>query len=225
MTRCCTVIVFCALLVGCDGRERRGGIAGPEGPAGPPPPQKVYTLSGRVTDVDGVAVPGATIEIGGPNPSATVVSDELGRYRFDNVGGFVVIRVTKADYIDLATTTWVTADQALTLTLYRWISLTVDSPVRGTIQGPTCDPRWDAQALCQHIYFTPPETGLYELNLQFNNSAEIDVLVDGGIYLTADRPGQIRATIFGRAGVRSEIFIYSYYSPQPYELTVSRTAP
>ena len=224
MKQCCTVLLFCALVAGCDHRSPTGPIASAVRREVPP---SVYTLSGRIVEADGSAVAGAVVELAGETPGLTTVSDEGGLYRFENVGGFFVLRVTKAEYSIALMNVWIQADQALTVTLQRALVLIPGVPLRGTVQAPPCDPNWDARALCERISFTPPDTDEYEIVLTWNGTvSQLDLLIDGAIYFdVGPGPGELRGQLVGPAGVQREIRIHSYYSPQAFELTARKTAP
>jgi hypothetical protein len=213
-------IALGALLAGCDGRPR--SLAGPS-PADPQPDTSTYTVSGRVQDIDGVAIRGAVVTLEGQVPARTAESDEFGRFRFEGLRGQVVIRATKADFADTVLNIWVAADQTLAVTLQKALILIPGVTLRGIIQGPPCDPNWDVQAPCIKVFFTPPVTGLYELVLTWKGPSAVDLLIDGTLYMES-YTGEIRLRVSGQAGVLRELRTHAYHLPylaEPFELTAS----
>ncbi|HVG69897.1 MAG TPA: carboxypeptidase-like regulatory domain-containing protein [Vicinamibacterales bacterium] len=197
-------------------------MAGPL-PPGPQPDTGTYTLSGRVQDIDGAAIPGAVVTLENQSPVRTSESDESGQFRFEGVRGLVVMRANKEDFTETALTFWVATDQMLSVTLQKALRLIPGVTLRGIIQGPPCDPNWDAQAPCVRVSFTPSATGLYELHLTWKGPSAVDLLIDGQLYEESYN-GQIRARVQGHAGVRLELRMHAYHLPylaEPFELTAS----
>lgn len=224
MKQCSTIIACCVLLAGCEAASR--SVAGPQAPA--PADTTTYALTGRILDADGAPVPGAAVALSGQAGSGRSTADERGEYRLTVRRGLAVLTITKEDFVDYTTSLFVAADQTLTITLHHRgaaLTLTAGATLRGTIQGPPCDPAWDATAPCVAVHFTPPETGLYDLVLTWKGPSAVDMLVDGDFALYWESyTGEIRATVAGRAGVRREIRIHAYHLPvvpEPFELSAS----
>ncbi|MGH9239985.1 MAG: carboxypeptidase-like regulatory domain-containing protein [Vicinamibacterales bacterium] len=222
MKQCCTIIAFCMLLAGCDAASR--SVVGPEAQA--PADATMYTLTGRIQDANGAPVSGAAVGLTGQAGSGRTTSDERGEYRFTVLRGLAVLTITKEDFVDYTTSLFMTADQTLTITLHHRgaaLTLTAGATLHGTIQGPPCDPAWDATAPCVAVHFIPPETGLYDLVLTWKGPSAVDMLVDGDFALYWESyTGEIRATVAGQAGIRCEIRIHAYHLPvvpEPFELS------
>jgi hypothetical protein len=219
MTRCCTVVVFCVLAAGCDASR---SITGPA-----PIDATIYTLTGRIQNADGVAIAGAVVQLDGPAGRQTASSDEDGGFRFTGRRGSFQLSVTKDDYGVDTQSLFLAADQTVTVTLHRGSLLTLVAGVtlRATINGPPCDPSWDAEAPCVTVHFTPPGTGIYELRLTWNGPSAVDLLVDGNLGLYQESyTGEIRMNVPAQAGVGRELQIHAYHRPyitEPFELTAS----
>ncbi len=223
MKQSCIAIAFCALVAGCDGR---GSITGPGG-SDTGMTVALFTLSGSIQDVDGAPIAGAFVRISTDAGLRTTTSDASGQYRFDNVQGRVAVVVSKETYGDSAALLWVGRSETLNLTLARMVTLIPGVTFQGKVQSPPCDPQgWDATALCQQIFFTPPTSGDYELLLTWDGSVELDLLIDGKLlFQTTQDPKRIQANVPLAGGVRHEIRIHSYYSPQTFELTATLRLP
>ena len=219
MKQCSIAIAICMLVAGCERGSR--SITGPSAPdIGPP--AAIYTLAGRIVGVDGNPLQNASVELIS-DTTRTAVSDANGEYRFGNVGGRVTLRVFKDDDVK-SEIVWVDRDITLNVQLVGLLVLRPGVTVKGRVNGPPCDPeRWDAQAPCQFVYFSPPATGLYELQLTWDGSqTELDMRIDRTLnFGVTNNPNQIRATITGTAGIQTEIQIHSYYTPQDFELTAT----
>lgn len=229
MTRCCIAIALLVVVVGCD------SVTAPKPPAPPPPPlSEFFTLSGRIEDIDGGGLSGARVQLTTDSTIQTTLSGNGGEFRFDNVRGNAVLRVSKDGFIEAASAAlYVAKDQTLKFVLQQLLilaagtALVPGTPLRGTVQAPPCDPNWDARAPCQQVSFIPPVTGDYELVLKWTGASELDLLVDQSMSLYwSSTTGEIRAIVPGVAGRPSEIRIQSYYSQQTFELTASlKSAP
>lgn len=220
MHACLKAIAITVLLAGCDKASR--SIAGPL-PPGPQADIGSYSVSGLVHDIDGSAIPGAVVTLENQGSVRTAESNESGQFRFEGIRGLVVMRANKGNFTETALTFWVAADQMLAVTLQKALHLTPGVTLRGIIQGPPCDPTWDAQAPCTRVSFTPPATGLYELHLTWRGPSAVDLLIDGQVYEESYN-GQIRARVSGQAGVRRELRMHAYHLPylaEPFELTAS----
>jgi hypothetical protein len=220
MKECCHAIAISVLLAGCDGPSR--SMAGPL-PPGPQPDTSTYTLSGRVQDIAGAAIPGAVVTLVNQSPIRTAESDESGQFRFEGLRGLVVMRANKEDFTETELRFWVATDHMLSVTLQKALRLIPGVTLRGIIQGPPCDPNWDAQAPCVRVAFTPSATGLYELHLTWKGPSAVDLLIDGQLYEESYN-GQIRARVQGQAGVPLELRMHAYHLPylaEPFELTAS----
>src|SRR5688572_13954255 len=132
MKACCQAIAISVVLVGCDEASR--SIAGPL-PPGPQPDTSTYTVSGRVQDIDGAAIPGAVVTLENQIPVRAVESDESGHFRFEGVRGLVAMRASKGDFTETALTFWVATDQMLSVTLQKALRLIPGVTLRGIIQG------------------------------------------------------------------------------------------
>jgi hypothetical protein len=197
-------------------------MAGPL-PPGPQPDTSTYTLSGRVQDIAGAAIPGAVVTLVNQSPIRTAESDESGQFRFEGLRGLVVMRANKEDFTETELRFWVATDHMLSVTLQKALRLIPGVTLRGIIQGPPCDPNWDAQAPCVRVAFTPSATGLYELHLTWKGPSAVDLLIDGQLYEESYN-GQIRARVQGQAGVPLELRMHAYHLPylaEPFELTAS----
>lgn len=221
--KCRIVAIFCILAAGCEGKPR--SFAGPDpGDDGTP---ATYTLTGAIRDSDGNSIAGAQLRLDSQASTRTGTSDTNGAYRFDNVRGRTVLWVSKAEYENAASYLWVGRDETVDVVLDRMVVL-AGVTLRGTVKNPPCDPvGWDANALCQRVFWTPTVTGEYELVLTWDGTYELDLMLDGSLYwAVTDNPRQIRARIVAQAGVKREIRIHSYYGPQPFELSATlRAAP
>ena len=221
MKRCPIAFALCILVAGCDRASGSGG--NPFSPAvGDNPPGGAFVLTGRIQDFDGTPISGALVRLvtGKTALDQSAQADTTGQYRFDNVVGRVTVSVSKNDYGEASTVVWVTADVTLNVSLQRLLQLVPGTMLQGTVHAPPCDAAWDSQALCQRIHFTSPTADEYELVLTWDGPNELDMLIDGGQYFAAARDRtEIRALVAGAAGVRREIRIHSYYSPQAFTLT------
>lgn len=226
MKQCRTIVALCVLVAGCDAASR--SVVGPQAPG--PADATIFTLTGRVQDANGSPVSGAAIGLTGQAGVGRTTSDERGEYRFSVLRGPAVLTITKEDYFDYATSIFVAADQTVTVTLRHRgevLTLTTGVTLRGTIQGPPCDPNWDAEAPCVVVHFTPPETGFYDLVLTWKGPSAVDMLVDSSFY-GESYTGEIRTLLSGQAGVRREIHLHAYhrpYLPEAFELSASLRPP
>lgn len=87
-------IALGGLLAGCEGTSP--SIVGPRTPEAQPD-TSTDTVSGRVQDIEGAAIPAAVVTLENQSPVRTAQSDESGQFRFEGVRGLVVMRATKAD--------------------------------------------------------------------------------------------------------------------------------
>lgn len=233
MKRSCIAIALFVVVTGCD---RARSITAPitTSPVTQTPLSGFFTLSGRIEDTDGGGLSGARVQLTTTSTIQTTLSGNGGEYRFDNVRGNVVLRVSRDGFIDASSASlYIDKERTLNVALQQLLilapgtRLVPGTTLRGTVQAPPCDPNWDAQAPCQRLSFIPPVTGVYELVLKWTGPSELDLLVDDRLGLYWSSPtGPIRALVPGDAGVEREIRIQSYYSPQTFELTASlRSAP
>lgn len=221
MKQCSIAIAICLLVAGCERGSR--SITGPSAPPDIGLPAALYTLAGRILGVDGHPLQYASVELISGTTTRTAVSDANGEYRFGDVGGRVTLRVFKDDDVK-SEIVWVDRDITLNVQLVGLLVLRPGVTVKGRVNGPPCDPeRWDAVAPCQLVYFSPPVTGLYELQLTWDGSkTELDMRIDRTLHFgVTNNPNQIRATITGTAGIQTEIQIHSYYAQQDFELTAT----
>lgn len=228
MTQCSTIIALCVLLAGCDAASR--SVVGPQAQGSGN--ATTYTLTGRIQDANGTPVSGAAVAVSGQAGSGRTTSDERGEYRFSLLRGLALLTVTKEDYVDYTTTIFVAANQTLPITLHHpgtVLTLTAGATLRGTIEGPPCDPNWEENAPCVTVHFTPPETGVYELVLTWKGPSAVDMLVDRNLTLYWESyTGEIRVLLAGQAGVRREIHLHAYHRPyvsEPFELSASLRPP
>jgi hypothetical protein len=154
--------------------------------------------------------------------SRTTVSGPNGGYRFDDVSGFFSLRVARDGYFVASRNVLVAADLTMDFVLERIVVLTAGTTLKGTVRGQPCDPAgWDARALCQRVFFTPPTSGTLDLVLSWTGLNELDLLVDR-LYATTPPGGhEIRASIDLVGSGQREIRINSYYQPQEFELSAS----
>jgi hypothetical protein len=223
MNQCSTIIALCMLVAGCDGASR--SVVGPLDQ----PAAATYTLAGRIQDVSGAPISGAAVTVTGQAGSGRTTSDERGEYRFSLARGIAVVTVTKEDYVDYTTTIFVAANQTMPIRLQHRsvvLTLTAGATLRGTIEGPPCDPNWDATAPCVIVDFTPLETGIYDLVLTWKGPSEVDMLVDNNSsFYWESHTGEIRAPLAAQAGIRRQIRIHAYYAAEPFELDASLRPP
>ena len=205
-----TVIAICLVAASCGE------------PATGPTPAGSYTLSGRIRDLDGMMLAAVPVVLAGQGLNRTTVTGADGRYLFDNVSGFVNLRISTDDYLAASRNVMVAADQVVDFVLERIVVLTAGTTLRGTVRGQPCDPiTWDARAPCQRVFFTPPTIGTLDLVLSWSGADELDLLV-GRFYRSA-RAGEheISASFFIETVEQREIRINSYYQPQEFELRAS----
>ena len=197
-------------------------IAACGGPTSPTPGvgiSGVFALTGVVREVDGSPIGGASVQIQSTSlETRTTMSAQSGAYRFDGIAGMVVLRAEKDGYGVATKTVSITADQVADLNMQRIARLVAGEVFRGIINDPPCDPiRWDAQAPCRRIFFTPTTNGTLTVRVTWTGSSEIDLLMAGGYWKPEGR--EIRATIEVQSGRQYEIILNSYYAPVPFEIT------
>ena len=221
MKRCCIVIALGVLVMGCDAASR--SITGPI--SSEPTDATTYTITGRIQDGDGKAVSDAVVQLTSATTNQTVRSDERGEYRITGVRGVSVLKVTKVDYGEHTANVFVAADQTVNVTLYQSVALilTAGVPLRGTIQGPPCEPAW-AGAPCVTVRFTPPSTGPYEFVITWKGPSAGGLLVDRALYWES-YSNEIKVVLQMEAGVQRELRVFAYhlpFVPEEFELTATR---